>query len=98
MGPDQYIPPPTRMAEEFGAPDTRGALVYRMSRSSPAYQNGMRPGDVIVGFNGTPVEDPGHLSRMVSDATIGSTAAVTVIREGKRVELKIPIVRVPRNN
>ena len=98
MGPDQYIPLSTRMAEEFGAPDTRGALVYRMSRTSPAYQNGMRPGDVVVAFNGTPVEDPGHLSRMVSDAAIGGTASVTVIREGRRVELKIPIVRVPKNN
>ena len=98
MGPDQYVPLSTRMAEEFGAPDTRGALVYRMSRSSPAYQNGMRPGDVVVAFNGMSVDDPGHLSRMVSDATIGSTALVTVIREGRRVELKIPIVRVPRNN
>jgi serine protease Do len=98
MGPDQYVPLSTRMAEEFGAPDTRGALVYRMSRSSPAYQNGLRPGDVVVAFNGTPVDDPGHLSRMVSDARIGSTALVTVIREGHRVELKIPIVRVPRTN
>ena len=98
MGPDQYVPLSTRMAEEFGAPDTRGALVYRMSRSSPAYQNGLRPGDVVVAFNGTPVDDPGHLSRMVSDATIGSTALVTVIREGRRVELKIPIVRVPKAN
>ena len=98
MGPDQYVPLSTRMAEEFGAPDTRGALVYRMSRSSPAYQNGIRPGDVVVAFNGTPVDDPGHLSRMVSDAAIGSTALVTVIREGRRIELKIPIVRVPKNN
>jgi serine protease Do len=98
MGPDQYVPLSTRMAEEFGAPDTRGALVYRMSRSSPAYQNGMRPGDVVVAFNGTAIDDPSHLSRMVSDATIGSTALVTVIREGRRVELKIPIVRVPKNN
>ena len=98
MGPDQYVPLSTRMAEEFGAPDTRGALVYRMSRSSPAYQNGLRPGDVVVAFNGTPVDDPGHLSRMVSDARIGSTALVTVIREGRRIELKIPIVRVPKNN
>ena len=98
MGPDQYVPLSTRMAEEFGAPDTRGALVYRMSRSSPAYQNGLRPGDVVVAFNGTPVDDPGHLSRMVSDARIGSTALVTVIREGRRVELRIPIVRVPKAN
>jgi serine protease Do len=97
MGPDQYVPLSTRMAEELGTPDTRGALVYRMYQRSPAYQSGMRPGDVVVAFNGTPVEDPGHLSRLVSDAAIGSTAAVTVIRDGRRVELKIPIVRVPRN-
>jgi serine protease Do len=98
MGPDQYVPLSTRMAEEFGTPDTRGALVYRMYRNSPAYQSGMRPGDVVVTFNGTTVEDPGHLSRLVSDAQIDSTASVTVIREGQRVSLKIPIVRVPRNN
>ena len=98
MGPDQYGRLSTRMAEEIGAPDTRGALVYRMYRTSPAYQSGMRPGDVVVAFNGTPVEDPSHLSRLVSDAQIGSTASVTVIRDGKRVALKVPIVRVPRNN
>ena len=97
LGPDQYMPLTTRMAEEMGTPDTRGALIYRMYRTSTAYQGGMRPGDVVVSFNGTTVEDPGHLSRLVSDAPIGSTAAVTVIREGKRVELKIPIVRVARN-
>src|SRR4029434_9635386 len=95
MGPDQYVPLSTRMAEELGTPDTRGALVYRMYQRSPAYQSSMRAGDVVVAFNGTPVEDPGHLSRLVSDAAIGSTAAVAVIRDGRRVELKIPIVRVP---
>jgi Do/DeqQ family serine protease len=97
IGPDQYVPLSTRMAEELGAPDTRGALAYRMYRNSPAYMGGMRPGDVVVTFNGTTVEDPGHLSRMVSDAAIGSAAAVTVIRDGRRVELKIPVVRLTRN-
>jgi serine protease Do len=91
---DQYLPLSTRMAEEIGAPDTRGALAYRMDRNSPAYQGGMRPGDVVVSFNGTQVEDPGHLSRLVSDASIGSTASVTVIRDGKRINLKIPVVRL----
>jgi serine protease Do len=94
---DQYVPLSTRIAEEIGAPDTRGALVYRMYRNSPAYQSGMRPGDVVVSFNGTQVEDPGHLSRLVSDASIGSTASITVIREGKRIDLKIPVVRLTGN-
>jgi Do/DeqQ family serine protease len=97
IGPDQYVPLSTRLAEELGAPDTRGALAYRMYRNSPAYQSGMRPGDVVVTFNEAMVEDPGHLSRLVSDAAIGSTASVTVIRDGRRVDLKIPVVRLTRN-
>jgi serine protease Do len=98
IGPDQYVPLSTRLAEELGAPDTRGALAYRMYRNSPAYLSGMRPGDVVVNFNGTMVDDPGHLSRLVSDAPIGSSAAVGVIREGRRVELKIPVVKVVTKN
>jgi len=43
------------------------------------------------------VEDPGHLSRLVSDSAIGSTASVTVIRDGRRMSLKIPVVRLTGN-
>jgi serine protease Do len=64
-----------------------------MYRNTAAYQAGLRPGDVIVRFNRTIVEDPGHLSRLISDAPIGSDAAVDVIRNGRGVELTIPIVR-----
>jgi len=97
LTPDDYGQVTTRVAEEFGAPDTKGALVYQMYRDTPAYKSGMRPQDVIVAFGGTPVDDPGHLWRLMSDARIGSTAVVTVIREGRRVELKIPVVRLTRD-
>jgi serine protease Do len=94
LTPDNLVGLTTRIAAELTLPDTRGALIYSMRRTSSAYQGGMLPGDVVVSFNGTPVEDPGHLARMVSDARIGSTATVGVIRDGKRVELKIPIARL----
>lgn len=41
-----------QIAEEIGAANTQGALVIRMMRGSEAYEAGVRPGDVIVGFNG----------------------------------------------
>ena len=45
---DQYVPLTPQLAEELGAPDTRGcARLSHDRRSSPAYQTGMRPGDVI---------------------------------------------------
>jgi serine protease Do len=80
------------LAQEAGAPNTNGALVSRMMRDSEVYDAGLRPGDVIVAFNGQPVNDPSHFNRLVLDARIGSTATVTVLREGRRMEFKLPIV------
>ncbi|MFN7914738.1 MAG: trypsin-like peptidase domain-containing protein [Vicinamibacterales bacterium] len=81
-----------QIAEEVGAPNTQGALVIRMMRGSEAYDAGVRPGDVIVGFNGTRVDDPSQLFRLVADAKIGSTATIKVLRNGRTLDLKVPIV------
>ena len=97
IGDVRYLPLTTQMAEELGVPDTTGVYVRAMARASAAYKAGLRPGDIIVALNRMPIEDPGHLSRLVSDATIGSTATVTVVREGRRIELQIPISRLVRN-
>jgi serine protease Do len=91
--PDQVVPLTTRIASELSLPDTKGALIYEMLRNSAAYQGGLQPLDVVVSFNGTPVEDPGHFSRLVSDARIGSVATIGVIRKGRRMDLNITITR-----
>jgi serine protease Do len=93
IGLADVVPVTTRIANELNLSDTKGALVYSIYRNSPALQAGIRQFDVVVTFNGTTVEDPGHLSRLISDARIGSTATVGVIREGRRVELKVTIGR-----
>jgi len=93
--PDQVVPLTTRIANQLKLTDTKGALIYQMLKSSSAYQAGILPGDVIVSFNGTPVEDPGHFSRLVSDSKIGSTVAVGVIRDGRRQDLKVTVTRPP---
>jgi serine protease Do len=81
-----------RLAEELGAPNTRGALVTRMSQASDAYRAGMEPGDIIIAFNGEAVTDTAELSRRIADARIGSTATVRVLRGQRAIDLKIPIV------
>jgi serine protease Do len=83
----------TQLAEQLNVPETKGALVAQMESRSPAYQAGIEPGDVIVAFNGTEITDPGHLERLMSDAPIGSTATVTLIRDGRRREVRVPIER-----
>ena len=84
------------LAEDLGLKNTSGALVARMSQNSEAYDAGIRPGDVVVTFNGQPVDDPSQLSRLVMDAKIGSTAAVKVMRNGRTMEIRLPIVSSAR--
>jgi len=80
------------IAEDVGAKNTNGALVSRMSRASEAYDVGLRPGDVIVSFNGQAIDDPSQLQRVIADARIGSIATVKVLRNGRTLEFKLPIV------
>jgi Do/DeqQ family serine protease len=91
IGSIQIAPLTTQLAQELGAPDTKGIVIGRMRRDSSAYQAGLRPGDVIIAFNGTPVTDGGQLSRRVQDARIGTTATVGIIREGRRMDVRVPI-------
>jgi len=81
-----------QLAEEVGATSLNGALVSTMRRVSEAYDGGLRPGDVIVAFNGHQIDDPSQFSRLVADAPIGSTATLKVLRNGRTMEFKLPIV------
>ena len=75
----------------FRAPDTRGALVYELERDSAAYRAGLDAGDIVVAFNGTDVPDPRRLDQLMSEAPIGSTATLRVLRDGKRIDVRVPI-------
>jgi Do/DeqQ family serine protease len=92
IGYVEIAPLTTEVARELGVNDTRGVLVRALRRSSSANRAGLQPGDIVVEFNGTPITDGGQLSRMIQDAKIGSTATVTVLRQGRRLDLKVPIV------
>jgi serine protease Do len=83
----------TQVAAQLGVRETTGAYVNEIDRRSPAYQAGLEPGDIIISFNGQNVIDPAHFVQLVSDARIGSTATLVVIREGGRVTLKVPILQ-----
>jgi serine protease Do len=91
IGYVEVAPLTSQIAEQLGVPDTRGVLVQRMRRDAAAFRAGVEPGDVIVSFNGMPVVDGGALNRMIQDSRIGSTATMTVIREGRRLDLRVPI-------
>ncbi|HEX5475453.1 MAG TPA: trypsin-like peptidase domain-containing protein [Vicinamibacterales bacterium] len=81
------------IADQLGAPDTRGALVVTVDPGSDAAGAGLRRGDVIVGFNDSSIDDPSQFLRLLSDAKIGSTARLHVLRRGRAVNVSVPVVR-----
>jgi serine protease Do len=83
----------TRLAEQLGAPSTHGMVIVSMQQRSDAYVAGMRPGDVIVSFNGNNIEDEYHIMRLLADAKIGTTVVLGLLRDGKPLSVKVPIVK-----
>jgi serine protease Do len=85
-----------QLAEELGVSSVSGAFIVAISRDAEAYTAGLRRYDVVVGFNGQRIDDPSQFLRLVADARIGSTATMTVLRNGRSLELKLPIVSSSR--
>jgi S1-C subfamily serine protease len=84
-----------QLAERLRSPEVRsGVVIYNLSAQSSAYRAGVERGDIVVAFNGAAVADFGQLTRLISDSAIGSTATITIVRQGRRLELKVPVVRV----
>ncbi|HEU4891057.1 MAG TPA: trypsin-like peptidase domain-containing protein [Vicinamibacterales bacterium] len=87
----QLQPMTPQIANELGAPDARGVLVLGIVRSSDAYAAGLRQYDIIVSFNKTPIEDASQFIRLLADAEIGSTATLTVFRDGRQQTVQVKI-------
>jgi serine protease Do len=85
------------LAENFGAADTRGALVGEIMNDSPAADAGLKSGDVIVAYDSQPVESPATLRNMVAQTAVGEQVTVDVLRDGKTVSLGVTIAEQPAN-
>lgn len=81
----------SEMAAATGMQEGGGALINDVEPSGPAARSGIRPGDVIRGFNGKTIEDGGDLARAVADAKAGSTVPVKVFRDGRPLVLDLMI-------
>ena len=87
-----HIQPVTKdIAASLGLEGTEGAIVARVQPESPAEEAGLEQGDVITAVNQAPVEDTRALSQRIAAIDAGTSAALSVWRDGEVVELTAAI-------
>jgi serine protease Do len=79
------------LAKSFGVKETKGALVASVADDSPAAKAGIKPGDVIVRYDGKPVDTPRALPSLVANTEVGRSVDLTVLRDGSPQSLKVTV-------
>ncbi|GAB4211137.1 MAG: DegQ family serine endoprotease [Rhodoferax sp.] len=82
------------VASSMGLDKPQGALVRAVESGAPADKAGVQAGDVIVKFDGKPVEKSSDLPRMVGAVKPGTQSTVTVWRDGKMRDLSVKVAEI----
>jgi serine protease Do len=77
--------------EEFGLKSRMGALVSSIVPGSAAEKGGLRPGDVIIEFNGRPVQTTSELVKMVTATKPGTSVPVRIVRDRREQTLTVVV-------
>ena len=83
------------IAESLGLPDDEGALVASVTPGGPADEAEIRPGDVIVAFDGQKIERMRGLPRIVAETEIGKEVTVDVWRRGEQIQVPVTLGELP---
>jgi serine protease Do len=87
-------PVTAELAKGFKLPGAEGALVTSVRDGSPAARAGLKPGDVIVEYDGRKVARAAELPRAVADTPVGRHVTLKILRDGAPVTLTATVSRL----
>ena len=71
--------------------DDRGVEVVQVDQDAPAGKAGIKERDVIVAFNGTPIESQEQFKRLMRETPPGRTVSFDIIRDGQAQNIKVQL-------
>ena len=83
----QSVPLLRRVTRFHRMTQAGGVLVTTLEAGSPAASAGVREGDLIVGFDDEAVESLDDLHRLLTEARIGTSATLTLLRDAVRIQV-----------
>jgi serine protease Do len=79
------------IAESLGLKKTEGALVASVIEGGPAAKSKIKPGDVILMFNGKRISEMRMLPKVVADTEVEESVEVEVWRDAKMLTLQVKV-------
>lgn len=76
--------------KDVDVPIERGAIIAQLVQGGPAHRAGLKPGDLVLSFNGTAVDDAERLRYLTAEAGAGRQVILR-IRRGQ-YELDVPVI------
>src|SRR5262252_582517 len=86
----------TDRMKELGLSQERGAVIMKVVKDSPAEKAGLKENDVIVSFNGRPVDSVREFERLLGETPAGRTVAIEILRGSNRQTVNATVSK--RNN
>ena len=84
------------LAESFKLPRDQGVLIAGVVRNGPADKAGVKPGDVLLEVEGTPVRDATSMLNQIAQLTPGNPARLKLVRQGQPLEVAVTVGKRPR--
>jgi serine protease Do len=84
-------PVPAEAVDEFGLKTRAGALIATVSPNSAAARAGIEPGDVVIAYNGKPIQDQDDLVQAVISTRPGTTVPVRIVRDRQEQTVSITV-------
>ncbi len=85
----QTAPLHRRLVRFYDLLQESGVIVSAVTPGSPAQRAGLREGDVIVALDGKAVAGVDDLHRLLTDAHVGVSSSLTVLRWTEKLELQV---------
>ena len=74
----------------------QGILIARVEKNGPAYQAGIREGDIILKINGTDINSVPDLRAILDNVPIGAKLSVSILRDSRSLTVECVVTEIPQ--
>ncbi len=84
-----------RLAAYLNVPGKKGVVVSEIENKSPAHENGIKTGDIILSVGAKKIASSQEYLAAIKDYASGDTARITVWREDRKIEFSFTVFTFP---